>query len=67
MTLRDTPRPIRNKLDMADPTQVRIVIKRLGISEQDLRRLLETAGDSIAALTKQVELERQRAKEDLLA
>jgi len=49
---------IRNKVDLLDAGQVRILKKRLGISEEDLRRIVEKVGDSIASISKEVEFEK---------
>jgi Protein of unknown function (DUF3606) len=49
---------IRNKLNLLDAGQVRILKKRLGISEEDLRRVVEKVGDSIATISKEVEFEK---------
>ena len=49
---------IRNKVDLLDAGQVRLFKKRLGISEEDLRRIVERVGDSIATISKEVELEK---------
>ncbi|HEU0369006.1 MAG TPA: DUF3606 domain-containing protein [Candidatus Acidoferrum sp.] len=43
----------RNKLDLSNRVQVRIVRKRLKISEQELNNLVGKAGDSIAAVRKE--------------
>jgi len=43
----------RNKLDLGNPVQVRIVRKRLKISEEQLNNLVRKAGDSIAAVRKE--------------
>jgi uncharacterized protein DUF3606 len=43
----------RNKLDLNDRVQVRIVRKRLKISNQELSSLVRTAGNSIAAVNKE--------------
>jgi len=50
--------PVRNKIDLADPRQVRILKKRLGISAEDLMRVVEKAGNSISAVSKEVELQK---------
>jgi hypothetical protein len=50
------PAPIRNKIDLADPRQVRLLKKRLGISVDDLQRLVGKVGNSIAAVSKEVDL-----------
>ncbi|MFL6827274.1 MAG: DUF3606 domain-containing protein, partial [Bradyrhizobium sp.] len=44
--------PIRNKIDMADPAQVRAWTKRLRIGADDLKALVEKVGNSVAAVTK---------------
>ena len=50
--------PIRNKIDLSDPGQVRAWKRRLGLSTSDLQRIVEKVGNSISAVTKEVELER---------
>ena len=50
--------PIRNKIDLADPSQIRIMRRRLGISADDLRRVVEKVGNSIAAVCKEIEPQR---------
>src|SRR5450759_3703497 len=42
------PQPIRNKIDLADPNQIRILRRRLGISADDLQRVVAKVGNSIA-------------------
>lgn len=49
---------LRNAINLSDDRQVRAVTKRLGISPTDLQRIIETSGNSIAAIAKEVELER---------
>jgi hypothetical protein len=43
----------RNKLDLNDRVQVRIVRKRLKISNEQLSSLVRTAGNSLAAVNKE--------------
>jgi hypothetical protein len=43
----------RNKLDLNDRVQVRIVRKRLKVSNDQLASLVRTAGGSIAAVSKE--------------
>jgi hypothetical protein len=52
------PPPIRNKIELADPGQVRAWTKRLGISPDSLRTTIDKVGNAIAAVTKEVELGR---------
>ena len=52
------PRPIRTTLDLADEAQVRSVRKRLSISNDDLARIVAKIGNSIAAISKEVQLEK---------
>jgi hypothetical protein len=52
--------PIRVKLDMADIRQVRLVKKRLGISERDLVRIVDKIGNSLSAISKEVATQRAR-------
>jgi hypothetical protein len=48
----------RNKLDMTDHIQVRIVTKRLKLSEGELTKMVGRIGNSIAALSKEVAQQR---------
>jgi len=50
--------PLRTKIDLADPNQVLSVRKLLGVSDSDLVRLVGKIGNSLAAISKEVELER---------
>lgn len=43
----------RNKLDLSNNVQVRIVRKRLNVSSQQLASLVRTAGNSITAVRKE--------------
>ena len=58
---RTKSQPIRNKLDMADRNQVRVVKKRLRISEAELTRVVSKIGNSISAISKEVALQRARS------
>jgi Protein of unknown function (DUF3606) len=49
------PHPIRNTIDLADPRQIRILRRRLGISADDLQRVAAKVGNSIAAVCKEIE------------
>jgi hypothetical protein len=49
------PQPIRNKIDLADPSQSRTLRRRLGISAGDLQRVVAKVGNSIAAVCKEIE------------
>jgi Protein of unknown function (DUF3606) len=55
------PPSIRNKIDLSDANQLRVMKKRLGVSDDDLRRIVEKVGNSIATVSKEVELERADA------
>ena len=50
--------PARNKIDLADPAQVRVWTKRLDVSADDLKIVVDKVGNAIAAVTKEVELQR---------
>ncbi len=47
--------PIRNKINMADPAQART--RRLHLPADELKAVVEKVGNSIVALTKEVELQ----------
>jgi hypothetical protein len=49
------PQPLRNKIDLADPSQIRCLKRRLGISVDDLQRVVGKVGNSIAAVSKEVQ------------
>ena len=53
--------PIRNKVDLTDRAQVRLLKKRLQLSEAELTQIVEKSGNSIAAIAKEAAL--QRAKD----
>ncbi len=55
---RPKPLAIRNKIDLADASQTRILKKRLGVSDDDLHRVVAKVGNSIAAVTKEIELKK---------
>jgi Protein of unknown function (DUF3606) len=50
--------PIRNKINMADPAQLRAWSRRLRVPANELKAIVEKTGNSIAAVTKEVELQR---------
>jgi hypothetical protein len=50
--------PLRNKIDLAEPSQVRAWTRRLGVSADALKAVVEKVGNSVAAVTKEVELQR---------
>ncbi|NPU12508.1 DUF3606 domain-containing protein [Bradyrhizobium sp. 83012] len=50
--------PSRNKLDMTDQAQVRVVTRRLKMSPGELTEIVERIGNSIAAITKEVAQQR---------
>jgi hypothetical protein len=58
--------PIRNKIDLSDPGQVRAWKRRLGLSTSDLQRIVEKVGNSISAVTKEIELERMPTETPLV-
>jgi hypothetical protein len=48
--------PTRNKIDLADPTQIRVWTRRPGITADDLRRVVGKVGNSIAGVSKEIRL-----------
>jgi Protein of unknown function (DUF3606) len=58
MRRRARPQPIRNKLDLADPRQVRVLKKRLQLSEEELNLIVGKLGNSISAITKEAAAQR---------
>ena len=55
---RSTPKPIRNKLDLTDRVQMRLVRKRLGLSDAELTAIVGRIGNSIAAISKEAAQQR---------
>lgn len=51
-------RPIRNTVNLADTKQVRAIRRRFGVSEEELARIVSKIGNSIAAIGKEVALQR---------
>ncbi|MGY3235526.1 hypothetical protein ACVWZ4_003909 [Bradyrhizobium sp. USDA 4472] len=58
---RSTPKPIRNKLDLTDRVQMRLVRKRLGLSDAELTAIVGRIGNSIAAISKEAAQQRASA------
>lgn len=50
--------PQRNIINLADPVQVKKLTKRLGISKDALLGVVEKCGNSIAAISKELEIRR---------
>lgn len=50
--------PVRNKIDMADPAQIRAWTRRLRVPAAELKAVAEKVGNSVAAVTKEKELQR---------
>ncbi|MGJ4904377.1 DUF3606 domain-containing protein [Bradyrhizobium sp. HKCCYLS2058] len=50
--------PIRNKLDLTDRVQVRIVTRRLRVTPAELTEIVGRIGNSIAAISKEVHQQR---------
>jgi hypothetical protein len=55
---RSKPHPIRNKLDLTDLTQVRLVRKRLKLSDAQLTAIVGRIGNSLSAISKEAALQR---------
>ena len=53
---RAKPRHFRNRVDMADKVQVRVIKRRLRLSEPELNEVVDRVGNSIAAISKEVAL-----------
>ena len=51
---------LRNKLDLTDAKQVRLVRKRLRLSEAELAGIVGKIGNSIAAISKEATVQRAR-------
>lgn len=58
---RSAPKPIRNKLDLTDRAQMRLVRKRLSLSDAELTALVGRIGNSIAAINKEATQQRANA------
>jgi Protein of unknown function (DUF3606) len=55
---RAKPPPVRNKIDLSDPAQIRAWTRRLGITPDHLKRTVRKVGNSIATVSKEVDLRR---------
>ena len=58
---RSIPKPIRNKLDLTDRVQTRLVKKRLGLSDAELTAIVGRIGNSIATISKEAAKQRATA------
>ena len=59
---RSRPILLRNKIDFTEPSQVRALSKRLGVSREEVEAAIAKVGSSISAVTKEVESEMRRSK-----
>jgi predicted transcriptional regulator len=50
--------PIRNKINLTDPSQVRAWSRRLSLPASELRAIIEKVGNSVSGVTKEVDLRR---------
>jgi hypothetical protein len=50
--------PLRNKINPDDPAQIRAWRRRLGVSADALQAVVDKMGNSVSAVTKEVELQR---------
>jgi hypothetical protein len=57
--------PIRNKINLEEPIQVRAWTRRLDISPDALKAVVDKVGNSVTAVTKEVELQRTTRKASL--
>lgn len=55
---RSRPQPIRNKLDLSDRIQVRLIKKRLKLSEKELTAIVGRIGNSLSAISKEAAQQR---------
>lgn len=53
--------PVRNKINLKDPAQLRVWTRRLGVTADVLKAAVDKAGDSITAVTKEVEMQQREA------
>jgi hypothetical protein len=51
--------PVRNKINLADPSQVRAWTRRIGVPVEVLKAVVDKVGDSVAAVVKEVELRKE--------
>jgi hypothetical protein len=50
--------PVRNKIDLADPSQVRAWARRLDVTTDTLKAVISKVGASVVTVTKEIELQR---------
>ena len=56
------PTYFRNALDLRDKVQVKVLRKRLKLSDQELASVVQKSGNSIAAIVKETGISRQSAR-----
>ena len=54
------PTMFRNALDLRDKVQVRVLRRRLKLSDPELNSIVRKAGNSLAAITKEVAATKSR-------
>jgi len=59
LTKRDTPD--RSKINLREPREARYWARELGISKEQLRKLVEKVGNSATAVRKELETRRRQA------
>jgi hypothetical protein len=57
---RPKPRLYRNRLDLTDRVQVRVIKRRFRITDAELSRIIAKTGNSISGISKEVALQRVR-------
>ena len=50
--------PVRNKINLKDPRQVRAWTRRLDITADSLKAVVSKVGNSVATVSKEIELQR---------
>ena len=53
-----SPPPLRNQVDLSDPSQRKAWPKRFGVTIVELEEMIDKVGSSVSALTKEVHLRR---------
>jgi hypothetical protein len=55
---RVTRPPVRNRINLADPKQVRVWTRRLNVTPDTLKAVIAKVGESVVTVTKEIELQR---------
>jgi hypothetical protein len=58
--------PVRNRINLANPKEVRAWTRRLNVTPDALKAVIDKVGESVATVTKEIELQRSGQQPELI-